>query len=146
MVSDPVPAARLDHRVSPANVRIEKSCRRGDRVVVMRLRGEVHHRVCPRNQPIDHRFIAYVANYQTYAIRRQAGDIRRIPRIGEFIEHRYQNTGLLADNISHEIRSHEATAARDKDAAWSTYILAHSATPNPGFNICSNASDQITAF
>ena len=116
VVAHAVLAAGLDQRVGAADVGLQERRRVGDGVVVVGLGGVVDHGVGLANQPIHKRSITDVANHQLNTVGRQVGNVPRIARVGELVQHDHMHARVLAHDMAHIIRTDETASTGDEDA------------------------------
>lgn len=102
-----VPAGGLEQRVGADDVRVEERTRVVQRVVVVRLRGVVHHGVGLGEQRIDERGIHDVALDELDPILGQPGQRSPVPGVGELVENRHVRIGVR-DDVVHEVGADEA--------------------------------------
>ena len=135
VVAHAVPAARLEERVGALDVGAQKRARVGDGVVVVGLRGVVHHGVGVGHEPVHERGVADVADHQLHVVGGQPGDVLGVAGVGELVQHGHAHAGVLADDVVDEVAPDEAAAAGDDYAAGledvsHVILLPRSQTPN----------------
>src|SRR5699024_7917514 len=111
--SHPVAAHRLEQGERADQVGVDERGRVGQRVVVVRLGGEMHHRVDARDQLVDQLGVGHVADDELGAAAGQRG---AVAGVGELVEHRDVDLGPQAPGQVHEVRADEAGAAGDQYA------------------------------
>ena len=128
-------AAGLDERVGALDVGAQKRARVGDGVVVVGLRGVVHHGVGVGHEPVHERGVTDVAHNELDAVGGQARDVVGVAGVGELVQHGDADARVLAHDVVDEVGADEAAAAGDDYAAGHENIshvilLPRSQTPN----------------
>ena len=115
VVADAVSPRCLQEPVGAHDVRLHEGLGVGDGVVVVGLRRIVDDRIMPRHHLVQQVRIADVAHHELYLGLREACYVCGVPCIGELVDDRDVDLGMLPRHPAHEVGPYEAAAARDDD-------------------------------
>ena len=87
----------------------------GQRVVVVRLGREVHHRVVRRDQRVDHEAVGDVADDQAHPVGRERVDRLAGGGVRELVQHGHVRGGVVHDVVD-EVGADEAGSTGDEQA------------------------------
>ena len=114
--------SRLEKRKGALNVGAKEGGGIGDGVVVVALGGEMDAGVGFRKEAIDQVRIADVAMHEGHALRIAACEVLAVARIGEGVEHRDLNSGLVVEHPMNEIGADEPGPSGDDDVVvWACH-------------------------
>ena len=86
-----------------------------DGVVVVGLRGVVHDGVVARDDAVQQRGVADVADDELHAVGGQPRDVLGVAGVGQLVQDGDVHLGVVVDHVVHEVAADEAAAARDDD-------------------------------
>ena len=109
----PVPPGRLEQRERADQVGLHERRGVGQRVVVVGLRGEVHHRVVLGHQRLHHRRVGDVPDDQAHPVRGQTVQRGRAGGVGQLVQDGHRDLGV-GEQVVHEVRADEPGPAGDK--------------------------------
>ena len=122
-----VTAHRLEHLVGADQVGVHERERRLQRVVVVRLGGEVHDRIDPRDRAVDRLLVADVGLHQADPL--EPVDVAAVAGVGQQVVDDDLPVGTLALYVTHEIRADEACATRDQQLHADTAAARYCSSP-----------------
>ena len=105
--------AGLEQPVGALDVGAEERLGVGDGVVVVRLGRVVHDRVVGGHDALEQLGVAYVAHHE---LGRGPLDVGGVARVGQLVEDRDLDLGVVLAHVVHEVGPDEAAAAGDDDA------------------------------
>ena len=126
-----MPARSLQQRVRAAHIGLQEGLGIRYRIVVVRLRREVHAGISLREQAVHQRRISDVAHDELDAFSGQPAEILRIAGIGELIKHGDANFRLMLAYPMAEARADEPGPSGDNEtqsrppSVGTVKILAH---------------------
>ena len=115
MVADAVLADGLEQAEGALDVGAQEGLRVGDGIVVVGLGGVVHDRVVARDDPVEELGVADVSHHELDAVGGQARDVLGVAGVGQLVEDRDVDLGVVVDHVVHEVAADEAAAAGDDD-------------------------------
>ena len=108
----------LEKAVGADDVRLHEGLRVRDRVVVVGLRRVVHDRVMAWDDALKEIRIADVAHDELHLGLREPRYVLGVARVGELVEDRDVDLGMVLCHPADEVRPDEAAASRDDDVVW----------------------------
>ena len=115
VVADAVLADGLQKAEGALDVRAQEGLRVGDGVVVVGLGGVVHDGVVARDDAVQQRGVADVADDELDPILGQPGDVLGVAGVGQLVQDGHVHVGVVVDHVMDEVAADEAAAARDDD-------------------------------
>lgn len=115
MVADAVLPHGLQQAEGALDVGAQERLRVGDGVVVVALGGVVHDGVVARDDPIEKRGVADVADDELHAVGGQPGDVLGVAGVGQLVQDGHVDAGVVVHHVVDEVAADEAAAARDDD-------------------------------
>lgn len=115
VVADAVLADGLQQAEGSLDVRAQEGLRVGDGVVVVALGGVVDDGVVARDEPVQQRGVADVADDELHAVGGQPGDVLGVAGVGQLVQDGDVHLGVVVHDVAHEVAADEAAAARDDD-------------------------------
>ena len=115
VVADAVLADGLEQAEGALDVGAQEGLRVGDGVVVVGLGGVVHDRVVAGDDAVEQLGVADVAHHELDAVGGQARDVLGVAGVGQLVEDRDVDLGVVVDHVVHEVAADEAAAAGDDD-------------------------------
>ena len=115
VVADAVLADGLQQAEGSLHVGAQERLRVGDGVVVVALRGVVHDGVVARDDAVQQRGVADVADDELHAVGGQPGDVLGVAGVGQLVQDGHVDARVVVHDVVHEVAADEAAAARDDD-------------------------------
>ena len=117
VVADAVLPHGLQQAEGALDVGAQERLRIGDGVVVVALCGVVHDRVVAGHELVQKGTVADVAHHELHAVGGQARDVLAVARVGELVEHRDVDLGVVLHHVVHEVGPDEAATPGDEDVS-----------------------------
>ena len=115
VVADAVLADGLEQAEGALHVGAQERLRVRDGVVVVGLRGVVHDGVVARDDAVQQRGVADVADDELHAVGGQPGDVLGVAGVGQLVQDGDVDARVVVHDVVHEVAADEAAAARDDD-------------------------------
>ena len=115
VVANPVLPHGLEKPERALDVGPEKRLGVGDGVIVMGLRRIVNDGVVTGNYLVQQLGVADVAYHKLDTVLGEPSNVLRVTSVGQLIENRDANLGVIFNDIAHEVATNKAAATRDDD-------------------------------
>lgn len=125
VVADAVFADGLQQAEGALDVGAQERLGVGDGVVVVALGGVVHDGVVARDDAVQQRGVADVADDELHAVGGQPGDVLGVAGVGKLVQDGDMYLWVVVHDVVHEVAADEAAAARDDDVLWGEGLLCH---------------------
>lgn len=125
VVADAVFADGLQQAEGALDVGAQEGLGVGDGVVVVALGGVVHDGVVARDDAVQQRGVADVADDELHAVGGQPRDVLGVAGVGQLVQDGDMYARVVVDHVVHEVAADEAAAARDDDVLRGEGLLCH---------------------
>lgn len=115
VVADAVFADGLKQAEGALDVGAQEGLGVRDGVVVVGLRGVVHDGVVARDDAVQQRGVADVADDELHAVGGQPRDVHGVAGVGQLVQDGDMYARVVVHHVAHEVAADEAAAARDDD-------------------------------
>ena len=115
VVADTVLADGLQQAEGALDVGAQEGLGVRDGVVVVGLRGVVHDGVVARDDAVQQRGVADVADDELHAVGGQPRDVLGVAGVGQLVQDGDVDARVVVHHVVHEVAADEAAAARDDD-------------------------------
>ena len=115
VVAHVVLPAGLEESVGAHHIGLHEGLGVRDGVVVVGLRRVVHDSIMAGHQAVEKVRVADVTHHELYLGLRKPCDVGGVTGVGELVEHRHVDPGVLPRHPAHEVGPDEATTASDDD-------------------------------
>ena len=129
VVADSVLGRGLDEAVGADDVGAHEGLGVGDRVVVVGLGRVVHDGVVARDEALQQALVAHVAHDELHLVLGEPRDVLGVAGVGELVEDRDVDLGVVGRHPAHEVAADEAAAAGHDDVVGLEDVLCHAASP-----------------